>query len=121
MLQLQNAKTLVDSLRTLVQASAMSNEDASKLTALLQNQHQSSDDDEELGAPDPAAYKNQSGGIVDVLNNLLEDAEAQLGESRKKESNSQHNFDMLKLELTDAIKFANKEMDKTKKASAADA
>jgi len=88
------------------------------LTALVQSQQQSASGDTELGAPDPAAYENKSGGIVDVLNDLLADAEAQLEEARKKESNNQHNYDILKLELTDAVKFANKEMDKTKNAKA---
>merc|ERR1719473_2486861 len=36
LVQMQNAKSLVDSLRVLVQASSISSEDASKLTALVQ-------------------------------------------------------------------------------------
>merc|ERR1719439_130169 len=103
----------------LVEASSISNTDAAKLTALVQSKQESADSDEELGAPDPAVYKSKSGGIVDVLNDLLADAEGQLEDARKAESNLQNNYEMLKLELTDAAAFGNKEMDKTKKANAA--
>jgi septal ring factor EnvC (AmiA/AmiB activator) len=54
-----------------------------------------------------------------VLNVLLADAEGQLADARKKESNLQHNYELLKQELTDAIAFAGKEKDKAEKANAA--
>merc|ERR1719274_310384 len=118
-LQVQNAKSLADTFRVLVEASTISFEDGKRLTAFVQSQHQASDDDEELGAPDPTVYKSKSGSIVDVLNNILEDAEGQLADERKKESNSQHNYDLLKQELDDSIKFGGKELDKAKKDQAA--
>jgi len=118
-LQLKNAGNIVDALKVLVQSASISTGDASRLTALVQSQQQSDDNDAELGAPAPDAYKSKSGGIVDVLNDLLADAEGQLQDLRKKESNIAHNYDMLKQELEDAIKFANSEMDKAKKANAA--
>merc|ERR1719345_441122 len=121
LLQLKNAGNVVDALKVLVNAAAISTSDGAKLTALLQNNQKAVDSDAELGAPDPAAYKGQSGGIIDVLNDLLAEAEGQLADARKKESNLQHNYDMLKQELVDAIKFANSEMDKAKKANAASA
>jgi len=119
LLQLKNAGNVVDALKVLVQSASISTVDGSRLTALVQSQQQSDDNDAELGAPDPAAYKSKSGGIVDVLNDLLADAEGQLQDVRKKESNIAHNYDMLKQELEDAIKFANSEMDKAKKGNAA--
>merc|ERR1719420_484153 len=87
--------------------------------AFLQSEQEDKDDDAEFGAPDPAVYKSKSGGIVDVLNDLLADAEGQLEDARKAESNLQNNYEMLKLELEDAIKFGGQEMDKTKKQIAA--
>jgi len=117
--QAQNSGNLVAALKTIVEACAINSQDATKLTALVQNAQTSSDDDEELGAPDPAAYKTQSGGIVDVLNGLLDEANAQLAKARKTEMNSQHNFELLKQELEDAIKFGSKELDKAKKRKAA--
>merc|ERR1719337_314970 len=86
----------------------------------MQNQQTSLEEDREseTGAPDPAAYKSKGGGIVEVLSDLLTDAETQLEEARKKEEDNQFNYDTLKLELEDAIKFSNKELDKTEKKKA---
>merc|ERR1719191_1438315 len=118
-LQLKNANNVVQALKVLVQASSISSSDASRLTAFIQNQQENEDDDAELGAPAAKTYESKSGGIVEVLNDLLADAEGQLADLRKKESNLQNNYEMLKMELEDAIKFGNQEMDKTKKANAA--
>merc|ERR1719443_330767 len=49
MLQLKSATSITDALSVMVQASALSSADASKLTALVQTQ--SSDDDSDTGAP----------------------------------------------------------------------
>merc|ERR1719463_36809 len=118
-LQLKNADNIVAALKVLVQSASISSSDGAKLTAFLQSQQESGDSDAEFGAPDPAAYKSKSGGIVDVLNDLLADAEGQLEDARKKESNLQNNYEMLKLELEDVMKFGGQEMDKAKKANAA--
>merc|ERR1719191_1737799 len=118
-LQLKNANNVVQALKVLVQASSISSSDASRLTAFVQNQQENQSDDAELGAPAAKTYESKSGGIVEVLNDLLADAEGQLEDLRKKESNLQNNYEMLKQELTDAIKFGNAEMDKTNKANAA--
>jgi len=125
--QVKTVGSIINALKLLVQSSAISSHDGSKLTALIQSQNQQKNDDglgaaeAELGAPDPAVYKSQSGGIVDVLNDLLADAQNQLDELRKKESKLQHNYEMLKQELTDSISFGNKEMDSANKANAAHA
>merc|ERR1719281_276951 len=117
--QLQNAKSIADALRVMVDASTISIEDSKRLTAFVQSQQQNTDDDEELGAPDPTVYKSKSGSIVDVMTDILEKAESELADLRKKESNSQHNYDLLKQELDDSIKFGGKELDKAKKDQAA--
>merc|ERR1719316_2118866 len=119
LVQLQNAGSIAAALKALLDASSISVGDRKKLTALVQNQESSDDADEEFGAPDPAAYKGQSGGIIDVLEKLLDEAEGQLSVARKEESNALHNYELLKQELTDSIAFGNKEMDKAKKGSAA--
>merc|ERR1719359_1996231 len=120
-LQLKQADNIVSALKILVQSASISSSDGARLTAFLQSRQkdEDKDDDAEFGAPDPAAYKSKSGGIVDVLNDLLADAEGQLEDARKAESNLQNNYEMLKLELEDAIKFGGQEMDKTKKQIAA--
>merc|ERR1711869_9737 len=98
----------------MVDASAISSGDASRLTAFLQNRNKDTTLEEdhdaensETGAPDPAAYKAKGGGIVEVLNDLLTDAQSQLDEARKKETGNKFNYETLKLELEDAIKFGN--------------
>merc|ERR1719252_44256 len=75
----------------------------------MQNTQGSEDDDTEFGAPDPAAYKSKSGGIVDVLNDMKEEAEGELSELRKAETNQKHNYDMLKQSLVDSIAAAEHE------------
>jgi len=96
----------------LLTATGISSEDASKLKALVQTQE--GDEDEMTGAPDPAAYESKSGGIVDVLNDMKEKAEAQLSDERKAEKNTQHNYDMLKQSITDEIAAADTEMAEAK-------
>merc|ERR1719161_2448399 len=109
---------MIQALSTIIDATSMQTQDKQHLLALVQNQQGSDDDLAELGAPDPAAYKSKSGGIVDVLNDMKEKAEGELSELRKAESNLQHNYDMLKQSLTDSISAATREMDEAKSDSA---
>jgi len=125
-MQLKNAGDLAKAMKLLVDASAITGGDASRLTALLQSRNKETTLEEdhdaenaELGAPDPAVYKSKGGGIVEVLNDLLTDAQTQLDEARKKEMDDKFNYETLKVELDDAIKFGNKELDKTEKKKAA--
>jgi hypothetical protein len=109
-----NLKGLIQALSTIIDATSMQIQDKQKLLSLVQNDQGSEDDDAEFGAPDPAAYKSKSGGIVDVLNDMKEKAEGELSELRKAETNTQHNYDMLKQSLTDSISAATSEMDEAK-------
>lgn len=105
MMQIKNAGSIAQALTAMVDASMVSSADAGKLTALIQ----SSDSDEGVGAPDAAVYKSQSGGILDLLQDLQDKAEGQLDAARKKETNAKHNFEMLRQSLEDKIKFAEKD------------
>ena len=97
-------------------ATAISSADSQRLVAMAQTS--SDDSDSETGAPEAAAYENKSGGIVDALNGVLEKAEGQLDEATKEETGAKNKFDMLKQSLTAEIKYANKDMDETKKSLA---
>merc|ERR1719171_3361504 len=111
---MQMDKTVFNKVMTAVTNAA----DAVKLQALIQA---STNEDDELslsGAPDPAAYKSSSGGIISALEDMLEKAKAQQSEAQKAEMNAKFDFDMLKQKLEDQIKFANKELDDTKKSKA---
>jgi chromosome segregation ATPase len=111
-----------DALEGVITAAGVNNADWAKITALLQAQ--SGDEDLALelqpaGAPDPAAYKSKSGGIVSVLEDMLEKAKGELATAQKADMNAKFDFDMLKQKLEDMMANGNKVMDETKKAKAA--
>jgi len=120
--QVQSAQNLEQALSAMVKASGISSMDAQGIMSLAQTNTNSKsdddDDDESTGAPEAAAYENKSGGIIDTLNGLLEQATSQLDAATKAETTNKNNFDMLKQGLTDEIKFANKDMDDSKKEMA---
>jgi len=117
-LQTSSMSKVKDALSALVMAEGVrgvSGADAAKLAALLQ------DNDLELqpgGAPDPAAYKSKSGGIVSAMEDMLEKAEAQRADGQKAEMEANHNFKMLKQSLEDAVANQDKELAESKKAKA---
>merc|ERR1712188_238751 len=95
----QNLDGLVHGLQAVLDATSISISDKKGLLAFVQNQQGEDDDMSELGAPDPAAYKSKSGGIVDVLTDMKEKADAELSDLRKAEKTNAHNFDLLKLSI----------------------
>merc|ERR1712038_1381463 len=118
MIQLKNSGGVIQALNVLVHASALNSQDGAKLTALIQNSRQA-DEDGDAGAPEAATYEGHSSGIIETLENLLEEAEGQLSEARKKETTSKNNYEMLKQSLEDDIANANKDLDAAKKSLAA--
>merc|ERR1740138_795685 len=119
MMQLKSASSVAQALAVMVEATSLSSADASKLTALLQNSEESGDDS--TGAPAAAVYKGKSGGIIETMQDLYEKAEAQLEEARGTEKKSLQEFQMLAQSLKDEIKYANIDLDKTKKSLGASA
>merc|ERR1719162_363963 len=119
MMQLNSAKSIVDALSAMVQASVISSADSKSLAALVQSSQESQDNEDELGAPAAAVYEGHSDGIIGTLEDLREKAEGQLDKARKAEQASLHNYQMLKQSLSDEIEFANKDMDAAKKGKAA--
>lgn len=111
--QLKGATNLVESLNALVSASMLEAADAGKIAALLQN------DDTDTGAPAGAVYESHSDGILNTLSDLLDKAEDQLDDLRKKETENLHAFQLLQQSLQDEIKFANKDLSETKASIAA--
>jgi len=116
LMQVKSANSLADALAVMVKASSINSMDAAGITAFMQSS--SSDDDDDMGAPDAAVYEIHSGGIIDTLNGLLEKGETQLNTATATETTNKNNFDQLKQSLTDEIKFANKDMDDSKKGLA---
>merc|ERR1712217_162203 len=115
MMQLKNANNIAQVLNTLVEGAAITSEDASKLTALVQ----SASSDADAGAPAATVYQGQSGGIIQTLTDLLEKAEGQLADARNAETANVHNFEMMQQGLKDEIRFGKKEIGEAKKSLAA--
>jgi len=117
MVQFKSSGSITKALEAMVSASMLSSSDSSRLTALLQSKQDESEDssDSELGAPDAAAYKGHSDGIIGTLEDLLEKAEAQLEAARKTEQSNVQNYAMLKQSLEDEIAYATKDMADAKK------
>jgi len=105
-IETKSVESLIKGVSVVLDAAAFSSANKQKLLGLIQNMQGDEDDDAELGAPAPDVYKSKSGGIVDTLTSMKDDAEAELSEARKAEANSQHNYDMLKQGLTDEIAAA---------------
>merc|ERR1719393_937851 len=112
-----NLDSMIKGLAAVIDAASFSSHDQAKLTALLQQQSGSEDD--ELGSPAAAVYKSHSSSIFDVLGDMKEKAEGQLDDLRKAESTAKHNFNMLKQSLTDEIENDTKDMDEEKSLEAA--
>merc|ERR1719361_1519918 len=110
---------VVKILNSIVDATALSIADKQKLISLMQSQQESDADDDELGAPDAAVYKIHSNGILDTLEDLKEKSEEQLSDLRKAETNSKHNFAMLKQSLEDSMAADTKDLNDEKAAKAA--
>merc|ERR1712129_418461 len=119
--QVYNTKVqnVLQTLSLVADAAAFSVTDKDRLLAMAQVDQ----GDEEFGAPAAAAYKSQSGGIIDVLEDMKEKAESQLAELRKAEETTKHNYDMLKQSLEAQISADTKDMkeEKTGKAEAEEA
>jgi len=114
--QLSGVSNLAQAFEAMVKASMISTGDAARLTAFVQESDK--DDDEAPGAPAGAVYASQSGGIIDVLQDLTEKAESQLADIRQKEVDNTQNYEMLKQSLEDEIAYQNKELAEAKKGVA---
>jgi len=106
---------LVQTLGAVIDAAGFASIDKQKLVALVQSQNS---DDQEPGAPEAAVYKTHSSGIVDVLEDMKEKAEGSLSDLRNEETNSKHNFEMLKQSLEDQMTADTKDMEDEKAAKA---
>jgi len=119
MMQLKSAKSLTQAFKVMVQASAMNTADVQKLTTFAQMSSEDGDEDLEFGAPAATVYESHSGGIVDVLEGLRDEANEQLDKSRASERTALFNYEKLKQSLDDSIKFANEDLSDAKKNLAA--
>merc|ERR1719235_1703103 len=104
-----------------VDAAGFSGHDKEKLMSLVQSSQgaESDSDDLDVNAPAGAVYKTHSTGIFDLLEDLKEKAEEELASLRKAETNTQHNYAMLKQSLEDSIAADTEAKDEAAAAKAA--
>jgi len=117
--QLDTSSTarLVQTMGAVIDAAGFVGIDKKKLVAMVQSQN-SENDDAEVGAPAAAVYKSHSSGLMDVLEDMKEKAEASLSDLRNEEKNSQYNYELLKQSLEEQMAADGKDMDDAKAAKA---
>lgn len=113
--------SLLQSFSVVIDAAGFTSTDRDKLLALVQEQQDSEADgeDENAAAPEGAVYKSQSGGILEVLSDLKDKADAQLSQLRKVEATSVHNYEMMKSALEFEIATDKRHMKEEKSSMAA--
>jgi len=109
--------SVLKSLSAVVDAAAFNSVDKKTLLGLVQSQQDADADD--AGAPAAAVYQSHSTSIFDLLEDLKEKAEGELSALRKAETNTAHNFDMLRQSLEDQIAADTKDMNDEKAAKSA--
>jgi len=114
----KNMASAIQAISAILDAAAFPSKDQAKLAAFVQSQQAEENDDLELSAPAGAVYKTHSTGILDVLEDLKEKAEGELADLRKAETNTRHNFEMLKQSLEDQAAADTKDMEDEKAARA---
>merc|ERR1712242_167199 len=114
---------VLKALTAVLDAASFPGQDQTKLMAFVQSQQSEEADELELSPPAASTYKTHSTGILDVLEDLKEKGEEQLRALRKAETNSRHNFQMLKQSLEDQSAADTKDLEdeKAEKAAAAEA
>jgi len=101
--------SLLQAVQAMVDASMIGHEDAQTLTSLMQ------DSDLQPVAP---AYKSKSGGIMEMLEDMMDKTKEELTKLRSKETEAKHSYEMLSQSLQDQISFAQQELAKTQKTQA---
>jgi len=80
------------------------------IAAFLSTDSELSQDPLAVSAPQANAYEFQSGGVVDMLQNLKDKFEDEVRELEKDEMQAQHAYELMSQELTENIKQADAEM-----------
>jgi len=103
---------LLQSLGAITDAAGLSGTSKQKLLALVQAHEE--DGDSEFGAPAASKYNSQSGGIMDVLEDMKDKAEGTLADLRKTETGARNSYNLLKQSLDDDISATTKELNDVK-------
>ena len=101
--------SLIQAVQAMMDASMIGHEDAKTLTSLMQ------DSDLQPVAP---AYKSKSGGIMEMLEDMMDKSKEELTKLRSKETEAKHSYEMLTQSLQDQLNFAQQALTKTQKTQA---
>merc|ERR1719380_284344 len=105
-------KKLVETLGVVVQSALLTGHQKRSLHSFLQETQKEHDDDSEefslkssLRQPQAkvVAYESKSGGIMDILEETKDKAEAELSDARKAEMEASHSFNMVKQSLENEV------------------
>lgn len=108
---------ILQGLTAVIDAAGLPTEDTKALAAFMQERQTDSDKgDSTAGQP---AYESRSGSILKVLEDMREKAETLLRKSRESERKKQHNFELVKEELSDLTANTDKELQSKKGERAA--
>jgi len=113
-----DVEAMMHAINAIVDAASMSAHDKKSLMSLAQSSQEDSDAMDDMGAPNPEAYKSKSKGIVEVLEDMRAKAATQLKEVQGEEVNAAHNFALLKQSLEDQMSADAKEIDQSKSSKA---
>jgi len=94
-------------------ASFIGDDDKEKLMSLIQSR-EDADDAADDSQPATAAYEGHSGGIVEVMEDMRDKAEAQLRKERSEEAKAVHNFEMTETALRASIADGNTDLETEK-------
>jgi hypothetical protein len=97
----------------LLQRMAKTEPSMQRVLAAFDQQQDASKQD---GAPAVAAYESQGGGVVAMLEGLLEKFKGELSATQEEESNKAHDYDLTMIHLSDTIAKSN--VDRDEKAAA---
>jgi chromosome segregation ATPase len=120
------ASLLQESVRRVKRSRLVPDEAKSALSAFLQGMDGASFESEAAGpdemlhrsAPEAAGYESQSGGIVEMLDGLLDDFVAKKTDLEKEELTAQHNYDSIMQNLKDNTEAASQEISRKTKRRA---
>eukprot|EP00440_Ansanella_granifera_P040678 gb/GFBE01044115.1/.p1 GENE.gb/GFBE01044115.1/~~gb/GFBE01044115.1/.p1 ORF type:complete len:680 (+),score=296.82 gb/GFBE01044115.1/:1-2040(+) len=107
LLQVKAAPGVLEAVQAMMDASIIGHGDAQTLTSLLQGEQMDFQ---------AAAVEKKSGGVVDMLEDMLDKSKDELTELRKKETSAKHSFEMAVQSLQDEIKFAKQDLGKSTKS-----
>mmetsp|Transcript_98040 Transcript_98040/g.194071 ORF Transcript_98040/g.194071 Transcript_98040/m.194071 type:complete len:735 (+) Transcript_98040:53-2257(+) len=117
----QNIQAVLAGLRAVVGAAGLDSKNTEKLTALVQDSDGLDlDEESDAEAPDPSKYESHSSGIIDVMEDLRDEAEGQLRNLRTSESKASNNYKVLMQSLKDEASFAERQMQAEKQQLASD-